>query len=78
MIILSTAIFLFTGCSKKFDELNVNPNSPENVPASLALNGIEMSINIRPWGLEHRAGQFSLVNYNYYLHILHLADYNNH
>lgn len=66
LIILVAAFFMLAGCTKKFDELSANPNSPENVPASLALNGIEVSINQRPWGLDHRAGQFSLVNYNYY------------
>jgi Starch-binding associating with outer membrane len=46
--------------------LAVNPNSPESVPASLALNGIEVSINQRPWGLEQRWNQYACCNYNYY------------
>lgn len=66
LIILSTAIIIFSGCNKKFEELAVNPNSPESVPASLALNGVEVSINQRPWGLEHRWNQYACCNYNYY------------
>ncbi len=65
-ILLSTAFFILAGCDKKFDELAANPNSPESVPASLALNGVEVSINQRPWGLEHRWNQFACCNYNYY------------
>lgn len=53
-------------CDKKFNELARNPNSPESVPASLALNGVEVSINQRPWGLEHRWNQYACCNYNYY------------
>ncbi len=66
LIIIATAMIFFAGCNKKFDELAVNPNSPESVPASLALNGVEVSINQRPWGLEHRWNQYACCNYNYY------------
>ncbi len=65
-ILLSTALVILAGCEKKFDDLQKNPNSPESVPASLALNGVENSINQRPWGLEHRWNQFACCNYNYY------------
>ena len=65
-ILLSTALLILAACDKKFDELAANPNSPESVPASLALNGVEVSINQRPWGLEHRWNQFACCNYNYY------------
>jgi len=66
-LLICTAVILFlAGCSKKFDELSANPNSPENVPASLTLNGIEVSMNHRPWGPEQRWNQYALVNYNYY------------
>ena len=66
--IISIAVFSLAlgSCDKKFGELAKNPNSPENVPASLALNGVEVSINQRPWGLEHRWNQFACCNYNYY------------
>src|SRR5688572_15513378 len=60
------ADMILLSCSKKFDEFEENPNSPESVPASLALNGIEVSIAQRHWGLEHRWGQFACCNYNYY------------
>ncbi len=45
LIVLATSFIMLAGCSKKFDELSVNPNSPESVPAALALNGVEVSIN---------------------------------
>jgi hypothetical protein len=66
--IISVALFSLAlgSCDKKFEELAKNPNSPENVPALLALNGVEVSINQRPWGLEHRWNQFACCNYNYY------------
>jgi hypothetical protein len=66
ILLFATTFFFLAGCSKKFDELSANPNSPEKVPASLVLNGIEYSINLRPWGPEQRWNQFALVNYNYY------------
>lgn len=66
LLIIVVAIFLLSGCSKKFEELRTNPNSPETVPAYLILNGIENSINQRPWGPQHRWNQYALVNYNYY------------
>jgi Starch-binding associating with outer membrane len=66
LITAITAIILLAACNRKFDELAVNPNSPESVPASLALNGIEVSINQRPWGLEQRWNQYACCNYNYY------------
>ncbi len=65
-IALFVLVVLVSGCSKTFDELGKNPNSPESVPASLVLNGIENSINQRPWGIEHRWNQFACCNYNYY------------
>ncbi len=65
-ILFSTALLILAGCDKKFDRLATNPNSPETVPASLALNGVEVSINQRPWGLEHRWNQYACCNYNYY------------
>ncbi len=63
-----TAFILFTGCKEKFTELEVNPNLPEAVPASLALNGIEVNVASfqRPWNLEQRWNQFACCNYNYY------------
>lgn len=65
-IALIALVIGISGCSKTFDELGQNPNSPESVPASLVLNGIENSINQRPWGIEQRWNQFACCNYNYY------------
>ncbi len=66
LVIISLFITILSSCGKKFEELAKNPNSPESVPASLALNGVEVSINQRPWGLEHRWNQYACCNYNYY------------
>ena len=66
LIIVGLVLVVMTSCGKKFDELAKNPNSPESVPASLALNGVEVSINQRPWGLEQRWNQYACCNYNYY------------
>src|SRR5574343_1557784 len=63
---LVVMVAILSGCNKTFDELGKNPNSPESVPASLVLNGIENSINQRPWGIEQRWNQFACCNYNYY------------
>lgn len=66
LIAFSLILLIVSSCGKKFDELQKNPNSPESVPASLALNGVEVSINQRPWGLEQRWNQYACCNYNYY------------
>ncbi len=67
-ILIAAAVLVMglMACDKKFQELEQNPNSPESVPASLALNGVENSIFIEPWGIEHRWNQFACCNYNYY------------
>lgn len=57
---------VFASCTKTYTDLEKNPNNPESVPASLILNGIEVSIFERPWGTQDRWNQFSLCNYNYY------------
>jgi hypothetical protein len=67
--ILITALVLIlaiSGCQKKFENLEKNPNLPQNVPASLALNGVEVSFFQRPWGIEQRWNQYYCCNYNYY------------
>lgn len=66
LLLLALTIVAATSCQKKFDDLETDPNRPVNVPASLALNGIEVSINQRPWGIEHRWNQYACCNYNYY------------
>ena len=68
IITLASAVMLFTSCKKKFEDLESNPNLPENVPAALVLNAIETSMAgfQRPWNLEQRWNQFACCNYNYY------------
>lgn len=70
IIISSLAVVLLftTACNKKFDELESNPNLPEEVPGALVLNGIETSLAgfQRPWNQEQRWNQFANCNYNYY------------
>lgn len=68
VISFAAAVILFTSCKKKFEDLESNPNLPENVPAALVLNGIETSMAglQRPWSLEQRWNQFACCNYNYY------------
>jgi hypothetical protein len=34
------AVYVLPGCSKSFEDLNVNENKPTTVPPSLLLNGI--------------------------------------
>lgn len=57
---------ILTSCEKSYSDLEKNPNNPESVPASLILNGVEVSIFESPWGTQQRWNQFSLCNYNYY------------
>ncbi len=57
---------IFTGCSKKFDDLKVDVNRPESVPPSLVLSGVLNNFTQPAWSLPHRWNQFSNCNYNYY------------
>jgi hypothetical protein len=68
VMIIAVIVLFVVSCSKKYDELEINPNLPENVPAALVLNGVEASIAAyqRPWNLEQRWSQFACCNYNYY------------
>ena len=63
---LSLIVLLVSSCSKTYDDFEKNPNSPESVPASLILNGVEVSIRQVPWGNEQRWNQYTCCNYNYY------------
>lgn len=63
---LSLIILFASSCSKTYDTFEKNPNSPESVPASLILNGVEVSIFQSPWGNEQRWNQYTCCNYNYY------------
>ena len=68
LVLFAAITLLITACKKKFEDLEVNPNLPENVPAALILNGVENSFASfqRPWNLEQRWNQFANCNYNYY------------
>lgn len=69
IILLSLTMLLSTSCDKTFEELEVNPNSPTSVPASLVLQGVEADMYAntgRPFSAEMRWNQFYLSNYNYY------------
>lgn len=55
-----------TGCKKGFDELSVNNNKPNNVPASLLFNGILNNMAELPDGQKEIYSQYYLYNYDYY------------
>ena len=63
---LSLIVLVASSCSKTYDTFEKNPNSPESVPSSLILNGVEVSIFQGPWGSQQRWNQYSCCNYNYY------------
>lgn len=67
-LIIAAITLAAAGCSKKFEDLEKNPNLPENVPSALVLNGVETSMAglMRPWNLEQRWNQYACCNYNYY------------
>ena len=65
------ALLMLVGmsCDKTFEELEVNPNNPTAVPASLVIQGIEADMynnTGRAFSAEMRWNQFYLSNYNYY------------
>lgn len=67
--IFAVAALTLSSCENTFEELEKNPNSPINVPASLVLQGVESDMfnNIgRPFSAEMRWNQFYCSNYNYY------------
>ena len=69
IVLLSLLMVFSMSCEKTFEELEVNPNSPVSVPASLVLQGIEADMynnTGRPFSAEMRWNQFYLSNYNYY------------
>jgi hypothetical protein len=41
-----------SSCSKTYDKMEMNPNNPESVPASLVLNGVEASLAPGAWGFQ--------------------------
>jgi hypothetical protein len=55
-----------TGCKKSFDELTINNNVPNAVPASLLFNGVLNSMVDGPDGSNEIYSQYYLYNYDYY------------
>ena len=55
-----------SGCNKKFEEYNQNPNEPAIVPPSQLLRKVLADMYIAPFGQEERNDQFTCSNYNYY------------
>ena len=55
-----------TGCNKTLDELTVNENKPNSVPASLLFNGILNDAFEAPNGQYEAVDQYYLNNYDYY------------
>ena len=58
-------------CSKKYEELQKNPNISTSVPPNLILNRLLNSLSgglggVHPWGSVHRYNQFYCQNYQYY------------
>jgi len=69
--ILITAIIGLASCNKQFEELQINPNRPTSVPASLILskqlNDLSGGLGgVEPWGAVARYNQFFCRNYQYY------------
>jgi hypothetical protein len=65
-VIMVSGILVLASCEKKYVDLEVNPNVPAAVPASLVLRGILTDMNERPWNDVQRWNQFWCLNYNYY------------
>lgn len=66
LIIMLPALLVLASCERKYEDLEVNPNVPAAVPASLVLRGILTDMNERPWNEVQRWNQFWCLNYNYY------------
>jgi len=59
-------LVLLSGCSKSFDDLNVNTNKPTSVPAYLLFNGILNTMLDAPGGQADRTNQYQLQNNSYF------------
>lgn len=59
-------ILAMSGCKKSFQELTINNNKPNAVPASLLLNGILNDMTDLPGGNEEIWDQYYIYNYDYY------------
>jgi len=65
-IITALALMLFFSNCKKYDELQVNPNSPSVSPAGNVLLGVELSMVESPWSSTTRLAQFYALTEVYY------------
>ncbi|MDO3642141.1 MAG: SusD/RagB family nutrient-binding outer membrane lipoprotein [Mucilaginibacter sp.] len=67
-IYLLPAIMLLTvsSCKKSFEDLTLNNNVPNSVPASLLFNGVVNSMVDLPQGSAEIYDQYYIYNYNYY------------
>jgi len=65
---LLPALMLLTvsSCRKSYQELTLNPNVPQSVPASLLFNGIVNSMVDMPDNSSEIYCQYFIYNYNYY------------
>jgi len=59
-------ILAATSCKKSFQDLTVNQNVPNSVPASLLLNGILNNMVDFPDGSKEIYSQYYIYNYDYY------------
>ncbi len=59
-------ILTVTSCKKSFQELSVNPNVPNAVPASLLFNGVLNTMADFPDGSNEIYAQYYIYNYDYY------------
>jgi len=63
---LLCVVFYNFSCNQSFQDLNVNPNKPTQVPPSLLLTSILNDMADLPGGMEERWDQYFLINYSYY------------
>lgn len=59
-------ILAMSGCKKNFQELTINNNKPNAVPASLLFNGILNDMTDQPGGNDEIWSQYYIYNYDYY------------
>lgn len=64
--VLFLMALIATGCTKSFSDLNQNTNKPTEVPPSLLLNGVLVSMHDDPGGSFEIYSQYYLYNYDYY------------
>ncbi len=74
-LLLTISVLFLSSCEETFEDLAVNPNAAENVPASLVFNKINVDLynsggngpnDQRPWSECSKLAQMWCVNYNYY------------